>query len=344
MKLKSKNSLINNKQLKAPFLMTLAVTLSLSVAFTHVLWKILLLPLNKYRPNLYNRIEGIIYHCALSLVALWSWTGGYDVVELGDDIAPARKKNVRTMIIANHQSTADVPLIMASFNVKPNILPNLMWIMERLFKYTTFGIVGFLHQDFFISAGKQDRDLSIQNLKEHIKKAFIPLGRNWMVVFPEGGFLHKRKEVSQRYAQKNNLPIMNHVSLPRTGAFNAILSVLPPHDSSPQQQDTNEESAYKGQHHLDYILDITIAYPDGKPLDLLTIVNFLRSPCKTHFLYRLYHTSKLPKTEEGLTNWLYERWQEKEIILEDFYKTNTFSLAVATPPTIVEQNPLRFLA
>lgn len=74
------------------------------------------------------------------------------VVELGDDITPCRKRDARTLIIANHQSTADVPLMMTSFNTKPDVLPNIMWIMERMFKYTNFGLVSVIHEDFFISS------------------------------------------------------------------------------------------------------------------------------------------------------------------------------------------------
>lgn len=48
-----------------------------------------------------------------------------------------------------------------------------------------------------------------------------------MVLFPEGGFLRKRLEVSQRYAEKNNLPFLKNVTLPRIGAMQAILEVLP---------------------------------------------------------------------------------------------------------------------
>lgn len=45
---------------------------------------------------------------------------------------------------------------------------------------------------------------------------------------------------------------------------------------------------------LDYVLDVTVAYPDnGLPLDLPTIVTGSRPACKTHFLYRLYHTSEV---------------------------------------------------
>jgi lysophosphatidylglycerol acyltransferase 1 len=72
----------------------------------------------------------------------------FAVVEMGDDIRTCLEE--RTLVIANHQSTADVPLLMATFNAKPNVLPNLMWIMDRIFKYTNFGIVSVLHQDFFI--------------------------------------------------------------------------------------------------------------------------------------------------------------------------------------------------
>lgn len=72
------------------------------------------------------------------------------VVEMGDDITCCLDE--RTLVIANHQSTADVPMLMACFNAKKQILPNLMWIMDRVFKYTNFGVVSVIHQDFFILA------------------------------------------------------------------------------------------------------------------------------------------------------------------------------------------------
>lgn len=48
-----------------------------------------------------------------------------------------------------------------------------------------------------------------------------------MVLFPEGGFLRKRRELSQRYGEKLGLPFVKNVTLPRTGAIQAILDVLP---------------------------------------------------------------------------------------------------------------------
>lgn len=86
----------------------------------------------------------------LSMVALWSWSAGYNIVEQGDDIT--RCLNKKTLIIVNHQSTADVPLLMSAFNAKPCVLPHIMWIMDKAFKYTNFGIVSMFHLDFFIAS------------------------------------------------------------------------------------------------------------------------------------------------------------------------------------------------
>lgn len=47
-----------------------------------------------------------------------------------------------------------------------------------------------------------------------------------MILFPEGGFLRKRKAVSQEYARKNNLAVLENVTLPRVGALHAIISTI----------------------------------------------------------------------------------------------------------------------
>lgn len=67
---------------------------------------------------------------------------------MGDDIRLCLDS--RTLVLVNHQSTADVPMLMACFNAKKGVLPNIMWIMDRVFKFTNFGIVSIIHEDFFI--------------------------------------------------------------------------------------------------------------------------------------------------------------------------------------------------
>lgn len=45
---------------------------------TYTIWMMLLLPLKWFNQKLYYKIEGKIFHWLLSVVAMWSWTAGYD--------------------------------------------------------------------------------------------------------------------------------------------------------------------------------------------------------------------------------------------------------------------------
>ena len=49
------------------------------------------------------------------------------------------------------------------------------------------------------SQGKESRVQQIALFVQHLKKYFSPLGRKWIIVFPEGGFLRKRLTSSNKY-------------------------------------------------------------------------------------------------------------------------------------------------
>lgn len=59
------------------------------------------------------------------------------------------------------------------------------------------------------------------------------------------------------------------------------------------------EAEISARKTLKYVLDITIAYPDEKPLDLPNIVTGMRRSCQTHLLYRLYRCSEVKFDLEG---------------------------------------------
>ncbi|KAF3427713.1 hypothetical protein E2986_04149 [Frieseomelitta varia] len=312
---------------------------------TYVVWMTLLFPVKVYQPQVYWRIEGLFFHWLLAMVSMWTWSAGYDIIEQGDDIEKIISE--RTLVIANHQSTGDVPILMTTFNSKPNVLPNLMWIMDRIFKFTNFGIVSILHQDFFIVSGRKRREESLKQLEKHLKEAYIPLNRKWMVLFPEGGFLCKRRETSQKYAKKNNLPILENVTLPRVGAMQTIFDTIGPsqENNTTEQQLNSRPNMLVAKPEINWILDITIAYPQGKPLDLPTIITGSRPPCETVLFYRVFPSSVVPREPELLSKWLYDRWVEKEALLENFYKYGTFlgTQAPANEGSKIHQDPLRFL-
>ena len=80
--------------------------------------------------------------------------------------------------------------------------------------------------------------------------------------------------MSHQFAKKRDLPLLEHVTLPRTGAQEVVMKVLGP--------DSENEETEKIQR----LVDMTIAYPEGKPLDLQTIVTGWRPACNTHVHYR----------------------------------------------------------
>lgn len=52
---------------------------------------------------------------------------------------------------------------------------------------------------------------------------------------------------------------------------------------------------------------------------------------------------QVPKDEAALNAWLVDRWVEKEAMLEEYYTTGSFTCPAKVPPTLVEQDMLRFL-
>ncbi|KAJ8966141.1 hypothetical protein NQ314_003720 [Rhamnusium bicolor] len=199
----------------------------------------------------------------------------------------------------------------------------------------------------YTQRGKDKRDKSLQALVQHLLDTYVPLNRKWLVLFPEGGFLRKRKAVSHRYAEKMNLPKFENVSLPRVGAMQIIMDTIGPKCSAFNNNCNSVRNQLSEVAKIEWILDITIGYPKGWPIDLSHIVFGHREPCQTVLFYRLYPCKEVPKDSESMTKWLFQRWEEKEKMLEKFYKTGEFSGEFChnemSPPKVVVQDYLRFL-
>lgn len=256
------------------------------------------------------------------MVASWSWMSGYRHYEVGEDISSCH--NQECLVIANHQSTGDVPTFMTTFHHKGQVLSRLMWVMDRMFKYTNFGLVSWRHGDFFIQAGKNTRDSELHRLRDHLLNVYCERRKQWIVLYPEGGFLRKRKETSQRYARKNNLPMLEHVSLPRVGALHTIINTLHPTKLKTDGQLNGVSHSTKKIKPIKWVIDATIGYPYGCPVDLLSMILLTAKPCKVFIYYRRYPVEEIPTEVEALTKWLYDRFVEKEELLSEFYRTGSF--------------------
>lgn len=192
----------------------------------------------------------------------------------------------RILLLCNHISTADVPLMMQAFSSLTN--QSLLWVLDAQFKPTNFGVVCSSHGDFFVAKNSfVDGSLREQVLKHP--------DRNLLVLFPEGGFLRKRIDGSNRYATKNGLPLTTYVTHPRYGAFKDLI------DPSVG---------------VTHIVDATLLYDDIKnPLSILDIALGTRKEAAI-LHYKLYNRSEINPNEE----WLRNIWLEKDKLLKRFYE------------------------
>uniref|UniRef100_A0A3P9J6Y3 Lysophosphatidylglycerol acyltransferase 1 n=1 Tax=Oryzias latipes TaxID=8090 RepID=A0A3P9J6Y3_ORYLA len=264
---------------------------------SYCLYLLLLQPLRIWDSYTFWHIEGVMFKWLLGMVSSWGWIAGYTVTEWGDDVRPISEE--AAMVIVNHQSTGDVCTLMMCLQDKGTVVQKMMWLMDHVFKYTNFGLVSLIHGDFFIRQGKAHRDKQLVYLKDHLDKYYYNRDRKWIVLFPEGGFLRKRRETSQLFAKKHSLPHLTHVTLPRLGATHVILKTL-----SAQQENgslgcetkTTNQTANKHK-GLQWVIDVTIAYPKARPMDIQTWIFGYRPPTVTHVHYRILSSSR--RTEGG---------------------------------------------
>ncbi|XP_064411637.1 acyl-CoA:lysophosphatidylglycerol acyltransferase 1 isoform X2 [Latimeria chalumnae] len=289
---------------------------------SYLLYLLLLQPLRLMDSKLFWYIEGVMFKWLLAMVSSWGLTAGYTVVEWGDDVHPISEDE--TMVIVNHQATGDVCTLMMCLQDKGTVVRHMMWLMDHIFQYTNFGLVSLIHGDFFIRQGKAYRDQQLVLLKEHLEKYYRSRDRKWIVLFPEGGFLRKRRDTSQAFAKKNNLPSLTHVTLPRLGATQVILKTLVAQQENGSLAGGDATAAVCKSNGLQWVLDVTIAYSKAKPMDIQTWILGYRQPSVTHVHYRIYPIRDAPLESEALTDWLYQRFVEKDALLAHFYETGGF--------------------
>lgn len=204
----------------------------------------------------------------------------------GDEL----NKDENGLIIVNHQSMADIPVLF-ELVARPKRLGDLKWFIKDIIKWfpgVGWGLM-FLNSVFVKRDWKKDVN--------RISKAFQGLVHNkipfYLVLFPEGTRLRPSKIIeSARFANKHNLPVMSKVLLPRTKGFLATIEGL--------------------RNHINAVYDVTIMYEKNKP----TLWQwFTHDPGPVHVFVKRYAMDDLPNDPEGLSVWLIQRYQEKDELL-----------------------------
>nr|CAB3263478.1 acyl-CoA:lysophosphatidylglycerol acyltransferase 1-like [Phallusia mammillata] len=318
--------------------MILYIIQSLLCPPVYLIWYLLLQPIKLWNPDYFWLIEGQIYDSFLGIVGSWSDLSGHVVYESGADVSVI--KNDVSLVIVNHQTPTDIPLLMRAFHAKC-LFPTTMWVMDWILQFFNFGWVAKGHGDFFLLQGTDARKLpsifklgvnetsvhQAHRLKENLTMNVGYRNHGWVILFPEGGLLWKRRDGSQRFAKKMGLPILQNVTYPRLGALQtAIETLLDPNVYCPQNDSNSENQISKKS--LKWIVDVTIGYK--------TSMNVFQYLCgcfgtqKATLHYRVFPIEKMvsfesihekPKVRE---NWLFSLFQEKEAYLKHFAEKGFF--------------------
>lgn len=83
---------------------------------------------------------------------------------------------------------------------------------------------------------------------------------------------------------------------------------------------------------MKWVIDMTLAYPDCEALDMPGMMIGWHKPRDMMVHYRVYPVSDIPPDIKGRTEWLYDRYVEKENMLEQFY-TNKQNLDTSDTQT-----------
>jgi 1-acyl-sn-glycerol-3-phosphate acyltransferase len=242
---------------------------------------LLIRPFSRKLYRAYNR------QMAFGVWGWWAWSiqriVGVDVEITGDAVPPGES----AIVIANHQSMGDVPVIMCLALAKGRVA-DTKWMVKDPVKYVPGVGWGLAFLDcVFLKRRWADDETTIRQTfaKYHANE---PL---WLVVFPEGTRLTPKKlAASQAYATKAGVPQTQHVLLPRTKGFAA--------------------SVFGLKDRVDAVYDVTIRYVGAKTP---TLVQLIRGDCdKVRMHVRRYPIDALPTGEAALGAWLTERLYEKD--------------------------------
>ena len=213
----------------------------------------------------------------------------------GDEIPP--EENV--ILVANHQQMTDITFLMA-FAKSKNRLGDMKWFVKDVLKYVPgVGWGLYLIGNFFVKRSWSEDQESIEQTFAGIIQDNIPV---WLISFVEGTRITEAKaESSRKYAREKGHPEFQHVLLPRTKGFVASMQGL--------------------RHYIDAVYDVTIGYPVGVP----SLWQFIKGQVtRAHMHVRRFPVAELPEDPGELSQWLIERFAEKDKLLDGFYRDGHF--------------------
>eukprot|EP00122_Pirum_gemmata_P018989 Pgem_evm1s17785 len=210
------------------------------------------------------------------------------------------------IFMANHQAYADsffVGYLLSSGNHADG---SILWFIWKTFLVIPLGWASYMCGHCFLGFGKKDP----QNLQDSCEK-FNSMANRCYALYPEGAIKTKSvTEKTRKYAEREGLPIMKNVLLPRLLAITSCIKQM--------KKDGGK-----------VIIDVTFGFPKDSPwktslYNILDIAKLHSKPVKICGHVRQFDLEDVGNSDEEIRDWIYERFQEKDQLLEVFEKEGKF--------------------
>ena len=228
----------------------------------------------------------------------WGWCVSLSRVVQGSEIwitGDALPADDNALIIVNHQTMADVPLLMA-LAAQYGRLGDLKWFVKDTLKWVPgvgWGMV-FLDCIFVKRDWTRDKESIEATFSRNVREK-VPM---WLISFSEGTRLTPGKlEASQQFSADRGFPETRHVMTPRPKGFVASVQGL--------------------GSHLDAVYDVTIGYEAAVPSLWQFAIGL--APV-SHVHVTRFARDELPPSEVALGDWLRARFVEKDAWLDRHYE------------------------
>jgi len=319
------------KLLRCGFVVILITLQFLFYPLAYIFWYVFLHPLKPLNSNLRARLLDYLYTGYYECLGSWNDLGGNKIYQCGDDISKIPENDLKLFIV-NHQLLIDNSVLCRYLTANNYAVGRMMWLMDFIFHFFPFGKVCDLHGNLLVIQSSDVKILSWlcgenrvaqwrtdqeSDLRRRIVRNVDANNFNAVGCFPEGGLLYKRLRSSNAFAKKKGLKATNFVTLPKVNGFKNIVNSL---RLTKKFQDSNV-----------WVVDLTLAYPssDFGAKDLFfqlqrkhfkTVIN-----CKIFSCRDIFNATDDPAAKnKNLSDWLMNRFYEKDNQLESFYDKGCF--------------------
>lgn len=221
-------------------------------------------------------------------------------IEISGDIVPPEENAI---VIANHQSMADIP-VMLCLALQKKRVGDLKWMVKDELKYIP-GIgwgLKFLDAVFLKRKWADDQEHVASTFRRYVELK-SPM---WLLIFPEGTRANEKKMRQHRATLKErNASGTFYVLPPRPKGFVASVQGL--------------------RSFIKVIYDLTIVYPNGKPATLIQLMRGEVDVVQIH-VERIMIDS-IPAQETEMRQWVKDRFVKKDELIRSILERKSTSVA-----------------